>query len=183
MTNRIGDWMQTATGKKFWPMDPREEEVCMEDIAHALSMICRYGGHTKVHYSVAQHSVLVSKWLEEQGESVLIQREGLMHDALEAYVNDMITPLKRYLPQFRELEDKVDAVIRRKFGLPIPVSPQVKHADMVILATEKRDVMLHDVQWSIDIPEPWKHVIKPAGSPQHARSMFEYRLQVLGMTQ
>lgn len=63
---RHGDWMQTYSGRKFWPVDPRPEEVFIEDIAHALSMICRFGGHSLVFYSVAQHSVLVARNLKRE---------------------------------------------------------------------------------------------------------------------
>ena len=77
---RIGSWLQTYTGKKFYPFDPREEEVDILDIAHALSQLCRFGGHTKEFYSVAEHCVLVSMCCPSE-----VKLLGLLHDAAEAY--------------------------------------------------------------------------------------------------
>ncbi|MDI1288693.1 MAG: hypothetical protein PSX37_01920 [bacterium] len=99
-TLRIGDWMNTFTGQKFYPLDPRADEVHAPDIAKALSQICRYGGHTSQHYSVAEHCVLMS--LAVAPEHALF---ALLHDATEAYVGDMVRPLKQALPEYRAIED------------------------------------------------------------------------------
>src|SRR5262245_27549306 len=104
MSQRIGDWMQTISGRKFWPLDPRPEEVCIEDIGHALSLVCRFGGHCHTFYSVAEHSVRVSLLAEDMAKSSahwtdenirMIALSGLLHDAAEAYIGDMVRPLKR----------------------------------------------------------------------------------------
>ena len=81
---RKGDWMQTHSGIQFWPLDPRPEDILIEDIAHALSNQCRFAGHCCFHYSVAQHSVLVSENVPAQDAMW-----GLLHDAGEAYLVDL----------------------------------------------------------------------------------------------
>ncbi len=156
MADRKGDWCQTYTGRQFWPLDPRPEEVCIEDIAHALSLVCRFGGHCRTFYSVAQHSVLVSheverhlsslEWANEwarDGGTRIYALGGLLHDAAEAYIGDMIRPLKRCMPTFQEAEDDVLLAIGEWFGLTSATlgGPIVKRADEVLLATEARDLM------------------------------------------
>ncbi len=142
MTDRKGDWMQTFTGKQFWPVDPRVDEICIEDIAHSLSLQCRFGGHCLRFYSVAEHSVLVSQSLPGQ-----FKLWGLLHDAAEAYVLDVVRPLKPYLPGYREIEDRVMVAICGRFGLdyianPFAMPSEVKLADNRILLAERDQNML-----------------------------------------
>src|SRR5690606_29748913 len=96
---RKGDWMQTFTGRRFWPLDPRPDEICIEDIAHALSMQCRYAGHCLSFYSVAEHSVLLSQHVAEP-----FRRWALLHDASEAYLVDVPRPIKGDLSNYRAVE-------------------------------------------------------------------------------
>src|SRR5574337_528705 len=127
----------------FYPLNPRIEDIFRRDIAHSLSNKCRYSGHTRRFYSVAEHSVRVSLYLKHVGASLLVQYAGLHHDDSEAYLVDMPTPLKR-LPEFqwfREKEDHLQAMIYRAFGLPESEPELVKTADRVLLVTEKRDLM------------------------------------------
>src|SRR5713226_1215903 len=107
-------WIITYTGKQFYHLNPQPEMVCIEDIAHSLAMLCRWTGHTKFHYSVAQHSIYCSRIGPQ--ETAL---ERLLHDASEAYLGDMNRPLKHFTnagPAYREVESKVQTVIYRKFG-------------------------------------------------------------------
>lgn len=135
---RVGDWMQTFTGKAFYPLDPRPDEIDAEDIAHALSMICRYGGQSRYFYSVAEHSVHVSEWVESVA-GPYDALWALLHDAPEAYIGDMVRPIKR-LPQmqvYRDADDLLMGVICYKFGLD-PTFPEVVHeADGRILLDER----------------------------------------------
>lgn len=151
-TNRKGDWFQTYTGKKFYPFDPRPDEVDIIDIAHSLSLQCRFNGHVKEFYSVAQHSIHVCRVFSE-----LAKKEGfgaskqahlcaLLHDATEAYVGDLIRPIKIDMPQYKEMEEKVWRSILEHFGLlevweHFPLEPLVKRADNILLATERRDLL------------------------------------------
>jgi 5'-deoxynucleotidase YfbR-like HD superfamily hydrolase len=153
---RYGDWFQTYTGIQFWPLDPRPEECLIEDIAHALALQCRFNGHCKYFYSIAQHSVLVSKIVKP--ENALW---GLMHDAAEAYVGDMVRPLKSSQPFFREVEAKVMAAICDKFGLPRQEPSEVKKADDIVLMTEKRDLLVTSPAKWIVKAEPMSGKIVP----------------------
>jgi len=126
-----GPWMATYTGRRFYPLDPKPEEVSIEDIAHHLSNLCRYTGAVNNFYSVAQHSVYVS---------IVVDKEhalwGLLHDAAEAYVNDLSSPLKECIPQIKEVEDKILRAIVEKFGLQWPMPVEVKKADLAVMSLE-----------------------------------------------
>lgn len=131
---RIGDFIQTFTGKAFFPMDPRSQEVDIRDIAHALSMQCRYAGHCRRFYSVAEHSVLIARWLVGKNKPAAIY--GLLHDASEAYLCDVPRPVKPYLNGYGEAELRVQAAVWAHFGLRGHVPAIVKEADDRILADE-----------------------------------------------
>lgn len=160
MTTRKGDWFQTYTGIQFYAYDPRPEEVCIEDIAHHLALQCRYNGACREFYSVAQHSVLVS-----QNVSAEYALWGLLHDAAEAYLGDLIRPVKLGMRQYREVEALVMAVVQEHFGLVGLEPPEVKRADEVLLYTERRDLLLVQRQWSKNV-EPLLDRIVPLGSVQ-----------------
>lgn len=129
-------WMQTFTGRHFKPFAPHADDIAIEDIAHHLSLICRFTGAVREHYSVGQHSILVSELVPEQ-----FALDGLIHDASEAYTNDMASPHKLGLPDFRALEDSIQRAICEKFGRSYPIPPEVKVADQIAVATEARDLM------------------------------------------
>lgn len=151
---RFGDWMQTYTGRQFWPLDPRAEEVCIEDIAHSLSLQSRYAGHCLRFYSVAEHSVLLSDWLVAQGHDAETCLWGLMHDAGEAYVLDMVRPLKHSMPEFRKIEIAVLGAVSSRFQM-FPLQPAiVKEADNRILVDEKAQNMAPGLVWFTDRYEP-----------------------------
>ncbi len=156
MTRR-GDWFLTFSGVQFWPMDPRPDEVRIEDIAHALSRICRYGGHCLDWYSVAQHSLMVSELVPPD-----LALHGLLHDAEEAYTGDMIRPIKHGLREetsaFDDMADRLTATIARVFGLSPLTSREaqyVKDADNRALSTERRD-LVRDTgrEWSVTRTHP-----------------------------
>jgi hypothetical protein len=143
-----GDWMQTYTGKAFWPLTPLAADVDPLDIAHALAMICRYGGHANRFYSVAEHCVLMSRAVSP-GNALW----ALLHDATEAYVGDMIRPLKHAMPTYRDVEDRVMGAVSRRFGLSdiglsVVCPDEVKMADNRILRDE-RDALMQPP------PIPW----------------------------
>lgn len=133
---RKGDWMQTFTGKQFWPIDPRPDEVDIRDIAHALAHQCRYGGHVKRYYSVAEHSVLMCRAAPPP-----LKKAALMHDASEAYLIDIPRPVKKSLSGYAEIEERLMKVIARVFGFAWPLPPEVKVLDNRILLDEREALM------------------------------------------
>jgi 5'-deoxynucleotidase YfbR-like HD superfamily hydrolase len=138
---RKGMWMPMFSGKRFWPEDPKAKDIDIRDIAHSLARINRYNGHTKESFSVAQHSVLVSRFLPGS-----LRMFGLMHDAGEAYLGDCITPIKRLFRDIYEsFEEKVVGAVAERFGFADACGDEVarklvKRADIVLLATEVRDL-------------------------------------------
>ena len=135
-----GDWMMTFTGRKFFIADPCVEDVCIEDIAHHLAMECRYAGGVSSFFSVAEHSVLVSRYVPPE-----YALEALLHDGGEAYCKDIQRPLKRHpaLRGYEALLDRVQATVFAAFGIvPTPASTAaVKRIDDSIVLDETRALM------------------------------------------
>lgn len=175
--NRIKkkDWIQTFSGIKFDPIEPRIDDINIADIAQALSNQCRFSGHVKEFYSVAHHCVLVS-YICDSKDAL----QGLLHDASEAYLVDVPRPLK-YSGKFeayREMENHLQSMIYRKYSLPEVEPSGVKVADIILLATEARDLMapLHP-EW-IQPAKPLPFKIIPL-SPKEARILFVNRFNEL----
>jgi hypothetical protein len=132
------------SGNFFNFLTPETSTILVEDIASGLSNEARFNGQTRSFYSVAQHSVMVSRIVPPE-----FAWQGLFHDASEAVMKDMPKPLKRLLPDYQVLEQKIETAILAKFCITLPLHPSIKAADLVMLATEKRDLMPpHDhVEW------------------------------------
>lgn len=170
-----GDWFLTSTGIQFYPMDPRSADIRLSDIAHALAQICRFGGHTQFFYSVAQHSVLVSEIVPKEHALV-----ALLHDATEAYVGDMVRPLKRNLPQYKAIEYRVWIAICHRFEIDPAMPECIKAADNRALMTERRDLLIKsDHSWSLEEQfPPIETKITPL-EPLHAEAAFITRFRQL----
>jgi hypothetical protein len=134
-------------------MHPTPDEVHVEDIAHSLSLLCRFNGHCLRFYSVAEHSVRVSRILPPG-----LALWGLLHDAGEAYLTDLPRPVKKSFPEFSALEDRVLRQVASRFSLSWPMPKEVKDADNRLLATEARDLM---APW----PEDWRLGVPPLPDP------------------
>lgn len=131
--------MTTSTGMNINLLSVKPEDIFMADIAISLSRQARYLGHTSEFYSVAQHSVIVSKALPDG-----LKLWGLLHDAAEAYVGDIIHPIKKALPLFRAIEDSITSAIAEHFQLDGDKIPEdVKAVDTIAALTERRD-LLHE---------------------------------------
>jgi hypothetical protein len=168
-------FIQTRSGTHFDFQNFKPDDLIEEDIWWGLSHIPRFGGHTAAIYTVAQHSVLCSH-IVPPGYAL----EALMHDAAEAYCGDVPSPLKALLPDYRKIELVVDTAIRCKWKLPPTMSELVKRADIVILATERRDVLGDDgAHWPVlEGVEPLPEKITPA-CPDRAYRMFMDRYNEL----
>jgi hypothetical protein len=155
MLNEYTDhWISTYTDKKFHYLNPTEEEICIEDIAHALALTCRFGGHCSKFYSVAEHSIRVSNIVPET-----LRLQALLHDAHEAYLHDVPRPIKEDIPQYKIIADKLQSRINNKFNCYMG-NYLVKKADDKLLATEARDLMPSTTDWA-DLPTPLDEIIKP----------------------
>lgn len=166
--NRYKDILPSAivtyTGRVIEPLNPDPEQICIEDIAHALSNQCRFTGHTSSYYSVAQHSVHCADLVPEED-----QLWALLHDASEAYLSDICRPVKRFTDWgkgYEKVEAFLTLAIAQKFALPDPggdliIPPRVKYADDLMLRTEMRDLMPEGVMDTMPgetLPfkvEPW----------------------------
>lgn len=166
---RAGDWMQTVSGRQFWPIDPRPEDIFIEDIAHALSMICRFNGHCERFYSVAEHSVLVSENVPARDALW-----GLLHDASEAYIADIVRPAKRFIDGYKDLERNIMVAVCSAFDLPYDEPASVKRADNAILADEAAQIMgAKPKDWFL--PEPPLGVRIIGLQPAQAKRAFLQR--------
>lgn len=159
-------WIQTFTGRCFYVLDPNPADICIEDIVHALSMICRFGGHIRKFYSVAQHSVFVASNVAPQH-----RKWALLHDAAEAYVGDMTSPLKAEMAEFRFAEARVQAAIAIAFGLLGPMPPEIKVADKRAMETERLQLFAGKVlKWESECDS--FHVPLQALPPEKAKISF-----------
>ena len=137
-------FIQTFSGRFVQPLALSAEDVALEDIAHALANQCRFGGHSRVFYSVAQHSCVVADAVEACGAGVEATLAALLHDATEAYLGDLPHPLKHRSPlgeAFRAAEARLQAAIAARFGVPVETPEPVKEVDRALLATERITLM------------------------------------------
>lgn len=149
----------TRTGAEFFPLEPRAEDVRIEDIAWATGMKCRYTGHTSTFYSVAEHSVLVAQYVETRwpGCKELVQ-QALLHDAAETYLPDVTGPVKRdprIKAWFDPIEEAVERAVAEAFSLSFPMYPEVKIADKELLKREVPQLMPPVSWWTVEAPDEW----------------------------
>lgn len=130
------DCIRTHSGLYMNVLDPKPEMICIEDIAHSLAHQCRWGGHTPVFYSVAQHSVLCSRSYSLKYQPNWIILQALLHDASKAYLLDMPRPIKSRMPEYKKIEDRLMTIIAETLGFEYPISETVKIADNNLLRWE-----------------------------------------------
>jgi 5'-nucleotidase len=159
------------------PFDPDPAQLDEGDIARALGNLCRFGGHSRAFYSVAQHCVIVSRVVEERGGDVEDAFAALMHDAGEAYLGDMPHPLKHRSAlgaAFREAEARLEETIRERFGIKAKV-PEIKAVDRALLATERRVFSAEAWHWpELEDIEPLELELTP-WPPDRATDEFAKR--------
>ncbi|UWF51962.1 phosphohydrolase [Pseudomonas sp. N3-W] len=162
----------TASGKRFDLYEPDADLIDPRDIAHSLAHLCRFNGHTREFYSVAQHSCMVADMVPETDKLA-----ALLHHAAEAYVGDMVQPLKQWMHAYQDVEQWIWERICTRFDLDCELPASVRHADLVALATERRDLMPADsATWDcLAAIEPTAETIRP-WSATEARLTFHQRL-------
>lgn len=167
----IAPIIATYGGAEFNLASPEAGRCSIEDVAHALSHLCRFTGHTREFYSVAQHSWHCSHLVAPKHAYA-----ALMHDAAEAFIGDIATPLKAMLPEYRAIEHRIEAAVFAQFNVPNPLPPEVKQADLRMLATEKRDLLPASCgDWAIlEGIEPIQRKIMPFHA-EMAKGMFLQR--------
>ena len=179
----MSSFIQVASGRTINPLDPNIKDITIEDISHALSNMCRFAGHTRKFYSVAEHSIRVSK--EVPANQAF---RALMHDASEAYLVDIPRPIKYALfgDQYRVIEENLMEKIGAKFNFDPEMTPEIKRADDALLAQEARDLM--DAEKNTELWGPWiEDALKDAPterienplSPEVARKAFLIRYAIL----
>ncbi len=165
-----GNWIQTFTGKRFYPLDVLPDDISIIDIAHALSLVNRFTGHTRQPYSVAEHSVRVAQLAPYHRPELRLA--ALLHDASEAYLADIARPIKlmSVMDSYRQLEHDIQSAIYRKFGITCDLA-EVHQWDNILLATEGRDLMPGGTaDWTL-YGEPLKETIYP-WTAGHAKEIF-----------
>lgn len=165
--------IQTFSGKYVDLMDLKESDISIKDIAHSLSMQCRFNGHSKEFFSVAQHCALVSYFC---GDDAL---QGLLHDASEAYLSDLPRPLKMsgMINGYLDVEEKVQHLIYSKFGVSTDESYLVKEADLLCLKIEAKSFMNYSSEWNLKFSVPSIDIIPL--SQEAAKQQFIDRFKEL----
>ena len=148
----------TSSGLEFHPFNPQLDQISIEDIAHGISLECRWGRQSKFFYSVADHSIMVSKvaeWLATDENKKEAKLGGLFHDATEAYIGDCPAPIKKSLPQFMALEDGIWQAIALKFGLSYILRPEIHHADIIVRIIEAKQVLIKYPRWLDEVQKEY----------------------------
>lgn len=169
-----GSSILTYTGKMFDTANPNPELIDINDIAHSLANSCRYNGHCRDFYSVAEHSIYVSEQLPEN-----LALWGLLHDATETYVGDVVKPLKNFLLDFQKAEEKAMKAVAEKFELGLPEPDEVKIADYRMLLTEQEQLFNYQFDFSKHPVKPYDNVRIRCWAPRTAERIFLTRFYEL----
>ncbi len=179
------EWITTYTGRRFSPLYPNPNDVDIEDIAHALSNICRFGGHTKEFYSVAQHSFYVAEWVADWLKTTNrywkahVVAQALLHDAPEAYMGDVVTPIKVTMGDYKKAETVLMETIFEGLGILVPVRggevcQAIKKIDLSMFLTEYIQ-LFQGAKPYVEVPEgvePWHELDIYCWTPDEAKKNF-----------
>lgn len=166
------EFITTVTGQRFYFNNPQPDQINLTDIAYALANTKRWGGHAYPAISVAQHSVMVAERLQRCGATPMVQLQGLFHDAAEAYLGDIPTPIKAIMPQYQALEMLVEDAIFKAFNIVYPMDPHVHLVDVEVRNWEYRDRMKTGTDLPLPVGNP---SIIPVVSDELAEEMFVER--------
>jgi hypothetical protein len=176
---KAGVGIEMVNGERIILLDPKPAVIHPEVLAHSLANLCRWTGHPKRFFSVAQHCIIVSKIVPPE-----FAMQGLLHDASEAFIGDINRPLKLVFEHFapgvlHDIEENIHKAIAKRFGSGFPHDPSIKVADNISLATERRDLLADsDEEW-IGLPDPLEKPIQPMG-PRAAKNAWLNRFYELG---
>ena len=159
----------TCSGKLFSLLQPDPADICVGDIAHSLSNSCRWGGHSRHFFSVAEHSVMVSKLVRPE-----YALWGLLHDAAEAYLVDLPRPVKLLMPNYQEMEAKIMLAVCVHFRIDPQEPLEVKEADARLLTDEAHALGMYPEVWGENLMEPWNVELELL-SPAIAKERFLQR--------
>ncbi|MDD5414571.1 MAG: hypothetical protein PHH96_07080 [Smithellaceae bacterium] len=166
--------IHTFSGIAFDLLNPKPEMILLEDIIHSLALINRFNGAAIFPYSVAQHSLYVASLLPSE-----LKLHGLLHDAAEAYVGDMVSPLKKFMTEYKKVEAGIARVVADVFSLSYPEPTAVKKADLAVLSAEKEQILLPSYgPWYKNFPLPATIRIKPMSWDQ-VKEIFSSEIQSL----
>lgn len=161
LKNVVSEWIETVSGIQFEFLNPKQEQININDIAHALSLNCRFVGQCSGFYSVAEHSWHVARLLD--GTPYTVQLAGLLHDASEAYITDVASPVKKYMPEYQKMEDNIMTAIFERYDLEYPLHPAVKQADRTMLSIESHYLLpSKGNSWQM-----WREIKRPPVIPAY----------------
>ncbi len=187
---RVGEWMHTSLGGRFFPADPRAEDIHISDIANGLALDCRYAGQGRVdrYYSVAEHCTLMAWYARDHDWPPLACLAVLLHDAAEAYLNDLPRAVKQAVSGYKLVEVKIERLIWEHFGVDKAIgqyADRIKVLDCRMVPLEKRAVMRYPQPWAYDDFEPLEGVEVKCWGPVVAKLKFlqtyDYICEVAGV--
>ncbi len=181
LSYRKGDFIFTKNGKPFWPEDPRPEDIDMDAVISSLAKQPRWGGHVygNFHYSIAQHSVLVSQALKEYGP--LMELKGLLHDTGEFVIGEIVSPVKKLAPYLTKVEMQTLAAIHKHLDISgDPIPKEVHEADQRVFATEVLCLLNPaEFEWAHENKvKPYSYTIEPWNIKQ-SYEFFRLRFELL----
>lgn len=173
-------YYETYTGEIFTVSEIEPKHINLYDLAHHGSHLCRFVGAVKFHYTIAQHQVYAARILWEETSDATLAMCGLVHDGSEIITSDVASPIKRGLTDYIAMENKVQEVIAKKYGLPYPWPHELEVVDKRLLVTEARD--LKEPTWMVrhayKYGEPYSHFVIEEWSSEKAKQeyikMFEF---------
>lgn len=181
----VGGWIQVYSGATFFPLDPNPDVLTLDDVAIPLSRMCRYGGHCLQFYSVAEHCVLMARHLRAAGYDDARCLQALMHDASEAFIADIVRPVKGKLAGYKDAEERLMRALSPRFGFDWPMTPVVRDLDASMIAVERPANMLMtgvpDDLWGVTVPAPTNPKIElQFWNPDQAAAEFFAEFFALG---
>lgn len=173
-TSTSGPTILLNSGEYFDFINPTRSNFTIDDIAHGLSLTCRFAGQCSAFYSVAEHSVYASLYIKPP-----LAFQALMHDAAEAFIGDVSRPLKDLLPEYRAIEHRIETAVLDRVGLVLPLDPEVKNIDVVMLVTEQHQLMRNSDDWPSTRGKKPLDIKLPCWPPQIAKAQFLARFRQL----